>query len=807
MVDGSTSEIIKTAPIGDGLNAFRDSFRSFCKTLGVPSSLQALDQIGSEDLQTLALTLISALQILPASRQLCSSRGGKNLLDDLSKLMSAVNSDDFDIERIIPLLKAVLSKESDEVIWDKVYAAVIAFTAFTVAKPTTPPQSGPPLTSSFQQTPWTFNTGSFADTSDLRKDVDPILKSEVEDNLRIDHPNVFTTFFGQIPRLHDIATAVFQSCKDAEPPLYKEDVGWLEWLEACKEACEEEDVLKFLRRHINQFLLFADERGFRPSKRRRCITTPNKPIPGSVSKRKLDIGLAYNPNNKLEDSDRQSCDWSHILIPGELKSNPREDNYSSTWLDLLRYAREIFSAQNTRRFVLGFTLCGSTMRLWEFDRLGVVGSTPFDVNKDGQMFVSAILGYLWMSEEELGFDSTIVDDGGRYTQIQRGGRMERLYLEELIKRQRSVAGRATTCWRGSLEDRSEGGFVIKDSWEFEERPEEGFLLKEATEAGVKNVARYYHHETVHTGDKVDDVRHNVRKGLNDTGGRNPFQRRPTLPEDVTSPTTSSGSRPGRDRSRSTSRTITRKRSSSCVQTSMPPPKRSCSDSPVKQGAQERRNRVHRRLIMRDIGKNVYEASSLQAVLRGLLGGIKGHESLLDAKILHRDISIGNIMLKMGEDDGFLIDLDLAIKLDRQKASGAPSKTGTKVFMAIGTLYGDEDHSFMHDLESFFWVLFWICVHWNGPGLPRNRTEYDSWNYEPTQKLAEIKKGKVDEEDKFTKEVMKKFTVHCKPLVPCVQELRKVVFPDGKRWLREDRQLYSYMKSVLEQALKNMGTLE
>ena len=84
-----------------------------------------------------------------------------------------------------------------------------------------------------------------------------------------------------------------------------------------------------------------------------------------------------------------------------------------------------------------------------------------------------------------------------------------------------------------------------------------------------------------------------------------------------------------------------------------------------------------------------------------MANLLGHESLVGAKILHRDISIGNIMLEMAEDDGFLIDLDLAIRLDWQTASGAPSKTGTKVFMAIGTLYGDKDHSFMHDLESFF----------------------------------------------------------------------------------------------------------
>lgn len=154
-------------------------------------------------------------------------------------------------------------------------------------------------------------------------------RTEVKDNLRIDHPGVFATFFGKIPKLAEITTAVLQSCKEAEPPLFQVDVGWVNWPADCEEA----SVLQFLRRHIDRFLLLADEGGFCPSKRRRCITTPNKPIPGSVSKRKLDVGLAYNSGHGLEESEGQSYDWSHILVPGELKSNPREDNHSSTWLD------------------------------------------------------------------------------------------------------------------------------------------------------------------------------------------------------------------------------------------------------------------------------------------------------------------------------------------------------------------------------------------------------------------------------------------------------------------------------------------
>lgn len=65
---------------------------------------------------------------------------------------------------------------------------------------------------------------------------------------------------------------------------------------------------------------------------------------------------------------------------------------------------------------------------------------------------------------------------------------------------------------------------------------------------------------------------------------------------------------------------------------------------------------------------------------------------------------------MNEEEGnpswwsFMIDFDLAIKENQEKPSSAPSKTGIRAFMAIGVLYGEE-HSFMHDLESFFWVLF------------------------------------------------------------------------------------------------------
>ncbi|KAK3365002.1 hypothetical protein B0T24DRAFT_598320 [Lasiosphaeria ovina] len=120
------------------------------------------------------------------------------------------------------------------------------------------------------------------------------------------------------------------------------------------------------------------------------------------------------------------------------------------------------------------------------------------------------------------------------------------------------------------------------------------------------------------------------------------------------------------------------------------------------------NRVHRRVIFRDYGTPIYKASSRTSLLAALDGCIEGHESLRNAGIIHRDISVNNLLIN--EDDNnpswpsLLIDLDLAIKEQREGVSGAKGKTGTRAFMAVGALLG-EQHSFMHDLESFFWVLF------------------------------------------------------------------------------------------------------
>jgi hypothetical protein len=406
-----------------------------------------------------------------------------------------------------------------------------------------------------------------------------------------------------------------------------------------------------------------------------------------------------------------------------------------------------------------------------------------------------------MNEEQLEFDPTIISSGGeQYIEIEQNGISERLVIDQMMKRTRRIAGRATTCWKAHRAGEPQTPLVIKDSWQFTERAEEGELLREATDADVVNVARYYHHETVQVFGMDDDVQNNVRKGLDITTAANYRPGRSIMRS-----STSTASTPRNGRS-----TVGPKRTSSQTDASLPPNKRSCSASPTKASANPLPNRVHRRVILRDYGKPIYEASSRAALLSALEGCIEGHESLNEAGFLHRDISINNLMINEDKQNpsrpSFLIDLDLAIQKQREGVSGAKGKTGTRAFMAIGSLLG-EDHSFMHDLESFFWVLFWVCIHYSGPNeRARVVQRFDKWNYADTEELAELKSGLVGNERHFLNRITQSFTLYYQPMVQWVNKLRRLVFPMGKPWEQEDLRLYSHMKQILREAQKDSKVL-
>ncbi|KAF6760834.1 hypothetical protein DFP72DRAFT_959503 [Ephemerocybe angulata] len=143
------------------------------------------------------------------------------------------------------------------------------------------------------------------------------------------------------------------------------------------------------------------------------------------------------------------------------------------------------------------------------------------------------------------------------------------------------------------------------------------------------------------------------------------------------------------------------------------------------------NRTMCRVTMECYGSPLHQFTSQRQALAAIRDAIKGHWNLLKAGILHRDVSIDNILL--GEPGapvgrrGALIDLDMATLTGGRPT--APELTevqaGTYLYQSVSILRngGDEEdliriaHDYLDDLESFFWVLCHLLHGYEGVGQP------------------------------------------------------------------------------------------
>ncbi|KAI0763861.1 hypothetical protein BD413DRAFT_483568 [Trametes elegans] len=151
-------------------------------------------------------------------------------------------------------------------------------------------------------------------------------------------------------------------------------------------------------------------------------------------------------------------------------------------------------------------------------------------------------------------------------------------------------------------------------------------------------------------------------------------------------------------------------------------------------------RTHTRMMIKDIGRPLTQFESSRDVVQALRDSTFGHGlALRRAGVLHRDISIGNILLTAKDRDapghaGFMHDLDYSSFEDfddgddgidddpdgHSSTAGASThaaneerrkeRTGTFYFMAYEILSSEPTvHSGHHDLESIYWVLLWIVL--------------------------------------------------------------------------------------------------
>lgn len=100
---------------------------------------------------------------------------------------------------------------------------------------------------------------------------------------------------------------------------------------------------------------------------------------------------------------------------------------------------------------------------------------------------------------------------------------------------------------------------------------------------------------------------------------------------------------------------------------------------------------------------------------------QGHQHLWNTNILHRDVSINNILIGVpGAEEGWrgiLIDLDMAIWLDRTTSlAEADFRTVSNLYL-FNTCVSPKRARLCHDLddlESIFYILIWICFGYSRP---------------------------------------------------------------------------------------------
>lgn len=406
-----------------------------------------------------------------------------------------------------------------------------------------------------------------------------------------------------------------------------------------------------------------------------------------------------------------------------------------------------------------------------------------------------------MDDEELGLDTfTELDDKGRFITISKDaiGKENRMQLDEApFVKQRAVVCRGTTCFRSS-----DQANVVKFSWTSDMRPPEADHLRLARAKGVEGIAKLIGYQRITS---ISELRsgltfpspHRFRDGT--TSATTSFSQTQLsqsfgpIQNLSISKTSSKRKRPGDERG-------SQKRSRSDSQKSKLSQQYGAAQNPGEPALSlyesddgKYSNRVFGCLAIAPVGRGLSEftqrpestksvLSAIRELLNTLRDAIKAHRSLyLKGNILHWDISENNIIIANPEETcgfaGMLIDLDLAKVLGSGR-SGARHQIGTMEFMAIEVLQGI-DHTYRHDLESFFFVLIWLCARrgWDLYENPRGRPKESvltQWYSGSFKDIARSKLGDMHV-DGF-EDILDEFPTTFGSVKPLCRKIRGILFP-------------------------------
>jgi hypothetical protein len=755
--------IIAEHPLDKYLDQLRDALRR-AEQKYEPNSLSHHDVVNGADSdpQKIISRLLYTLQGHEAALDLRSKTGSEDIASELSALFRRIRKGNFIYEHYRALSRLVVKQAPDVDIWNAVFDLI------TTVSRTTPPTSIPV---SFDGTPITSSSASQQGGEQTQKLVEGRIFEEIRGCTHQNVEGFFSKYFEGKPwteRTKEIYKAVQERHADGR---------WTDF----PQSPVQNAVCEWWFHFQDEFL--SNERGV-------YYTSNTKDLTGSEAKRQID--LFVKPNN--EKLSKVVHDWKDVEVIGELKESNKDKK--ATLLQIARYVRDVFSCQPTRRYVHAFTLCGNDMQAWVFDRSGPYSSTAFDIHEEPERFIRTIAAYVMMSDEELGLDTFIErDDGDRFITVVEDatGKERRLQLEPVpIAHQRAIVCRGTSCFRARTPSSKDLQYVAKFSWASDKRRLEADVLRLARERGVEGVAKLFGHHRITS---IADMREGLKFGK-------PYAFRNTTlsPASSFSQSQSLLSQSFGLYGLGTTGELPKKRKS--VNAGGSPSKRSRSNSQSPDKAKRDKevnsqttslythddssfdNRSLCCMVISPAGRALRDFRSIPELLKALRDAVKAHKSLyMKGKILHRDISENNIIITDPKEAngfrGMLIDAEYG-KENGSGRSGARQQTGTMEFMAIQVLQRVA-HTYRHDLESFFYVLLWICARrvWEREFLcsavdrPK-RNILSKWYTGSFDDIADSKQGYMHV-DKF-EDILKEFPQAFDRVKLLCKEIRGILFP-------------------------------
>ena len=237
--------------------------------------------------------------------------------------------------------------------------------------------------------------------------------------------------------------------------------------------------------------------------------------------------MAINPpaNNRVKDENMVKHSWKHVLVPGEFKYNSREDCSQRILIQLAGYVREVYGAQPGRMFVHAFTVCGSIVRFWLFDRASVSISKAYNIleKPNKSLLVRALLGYTMMSAGQLGFDERYKDVSFEPFITSKNTPLPTYFhlgtnhfrLNKLMYSAPSIISRGTLCWEAKHEVTG-ATCVVKDAWKSKSRPSEAEFWNTAKQKGVLSCMKIVAYEDAEEVSWDESNINNLRRNLNPT---------------------------------------------------------------------------------------------------------------------------------------------------------------------------------------------------------------------------------------------------------------------------------------------------